>query len=88
MDDLVSPQDRLRGSFSEQLLDDHEQLGKSVSEVPDCDAYGAYYGLSIRRGPYMLDKQEDRVIAHEILFGNPINGLYGVADGHGGYHAA
>lgn len=36
----------------------------------------------------MLDKQEDRVIAHEKLFGNPINGLYGVADGHGGYHAA
>ena len=28
------------------------------------------------------------MIAHEKLFGNPINGLYGVADGHGGYHAA
>ena len=61
MDDLASPGERLRGSFSEQLLDDHEHFGKSVSEVPDCDAHGAYYGLSIRRGPYMLDKQEDRV---------------------------
>ena len=76
------------GFTSEYNLDDHDLLGKSVSEVPDCDAKGAYYGLSIRRGPYMLDKQEDRVIAHEKLLGNPINGLYGVADGHGGYHAA
>ena len=76
------------GFTSEYNLDDHDLLGKSVSEVPDCDAKGAYYGLSIRKGPYMLNKQEDRVIAHEKLFGSPINGLYGVADGHGGYHAA
>ena len=51
------------GFTSEYNLDDHDLLGKSVSEVPDCDAKGAYYGLSIRKGPYMLNKQEDRVIA-------------------------
>ena len=28
------------------------------------------------------------MIAHEKLFGDALNGLYGVADGHGGYHAA
>ena len=66
IDDVASPEKYRRSSFAENILDEHETLGKSVSEVPDCDANGAYYGLSIRRGPYMLDKQEDRV-SKEIL---------------------
>lgn len=87
--DAGSPYKRLsRNSFHEKCLDDHEVFGKAASEVPDCDAFGNFYGLSIRSGPYMLNKQEDRVIAHEKLFGNSLNGLYGVADGHGGYHAS
>ena len=76
------------GPSSEFNLDSHNLFGKEASDCPDQDSHDEFHGASIRRGPYMLNKQEDRIIVKEKLNGSQINGLYGVADGHAGFHAS
>ena len=49
------------GFTSEFNLDSHQLLGKAANDCPDGDNVGEYFGSSIRRGPHMLNKQEDRV---------------------------
>ena len=74
-----------QGFTSEFNLDQHNLLGKAGNDMPDGDSCGNYHGSSIRRGPYMLNKQEDRTMVHEKFGESPINGLYGIADGHAGF---
>ena len=56
------------GKGSEFNLESHEIFGKSANDCPDSDAVGIYFGASIRRGPHIMNKQEDRVSFNFKLF--------------------